>query len=238
LPSESKEPAPSREDRFLSGNLAAAGPESSGLPRSVEVLLAGAGLLAVSPILALAAVAIGVSSGLPVFFRQTRIGRNGRPFTLVKFRTMRVSDGGPQVTAGDDPRVTRVGRLLRRTKLDELPELWNVFVGDMSFVGPRPEVARYVNTENELWRDVLSARPGLTDPVTLRLRDEEDLMARVEGDREQFYVDVLQPMKLEGYRDYLRRRTWGSDLVVIWNTLRTLAGRRRKPNSPEGRAEY
>jgi lipopolysaccharide/colanic/teichoic acid biosynthesis glycosyltransferase len=192
----------------------------------VEAMLAAGGLLAVSPVLALTAAAIALTSGFPIFFRQARMGRNGRPFTLVKFRTMRASRGGPQVTAGDDPRVTRLGKLLRRTKLDELPELWNVLVGDMSFVGPRPEVPRYVDTDSALWKEVLTVRPGLTDPATLRLRDEESLMARVEGDREAFYVEVLQPRKLEGYLEYLHRRSWKTDLVVIWDTLRALFGRR------------
>jgi lipopolysaccharide/colanic/teichoic acid biosynthesis glycosyltransferase len=188
-------------------------------------MLAAGGLLAVSPVLALAAAAIALTSGFPILFRQARMGRNGRPFTLVKFRTMRASRGGPQVTAGDDPRLTRLGKLLRRTKLDELPELWNVLVGEMSFVGPRPEVPRYVDADSALWKEVLTVRPGLTDPVTLRLRDEESLMARVEGDREAFYVEVLQPRKLEGYLEYLHRRSWKTDLVVMWDTLRALFGR-------------
>ncbi len=129
----------------------------------------------------LAAVAIVATSGWPVFFRQTRVGRDGKPFTLVKLRSMRASTEGPQVTARRDPRVTAVGTLLRRTKLDELPELWNVLRGDMSFVGPRPEVPGYVDLANPVWARVLKARPGLTDPVTVRLRDEEALMDGVEG---------------------------------------------------------
>jgi lipopolysaccharide/colanic/teichoic acid biosynthesis glycosyltransferase len=132
---------------------------------------------------------------------------------------MRVSRGGPEVTARGDARITPVGRFLRATKLDELPELWNVARGDMSFVGPRPEVARYVDLQDPLWQEVLMVRPGLTDPTTLSLRDEESLMAGVDGDPDRYYREALQPEKLRGYVDYLRRRTWKSDLGVIWRTI-------------------
>jgi lipopolysaccharide/colanic/teichoic acid biosynthesis glycosyltransferase len=189
------------------------------LPRAVEAPLAALGLVAASPVIAISAAAVLASSGLPVFFRQKRIGRGGTPFTLVKLRTMRASGGGPEVTSRGDSRITTVGRFLRATKLDELPELWNVFLGQMSFVGPRPEVERYVDLTDPLWREVLGARPGLTDPMTLSLRDEEALMAGVEGDRDRYYREALQPAKLRGYVEYLRRRTWKSDLGVIWRTM-------------------
>ena len=195
------------------------GSPGRGLPRAVEAPLALAGLIAASPVIAIAAIAVAMSSGLPVFFRQARVGRAGRPFTLVKLRTMRPESGGPEVTARDDARVSAVGRLLRRTKLDELPELWNVLRGDMSFVGPRPEVERYVQGNDPLWKEVLSVRPGITDPMTLELRNEEVLLAGVEGDRDRFYRETLQPMKLRGYVEYLRQRTWKSDLHVIWRTI-------------------
>lgn len=193
-----------------------------GLPRPVEVALAVVGLAAASPLIAVAALGTVVTSGFPVFFRQRRMGRDGRPFTLIKVRSMRVSRGGPQVTARGDSRVTAFGRLLRRSKLDELPELWNVLRGEMSFVGPRPEVPELVDLEDPRWQRVLRARPGLTDPVTVRLRDEEALMAGVEGDREAYYRETLQPLKLAGYWDYLARRTWRSDLGVLWETARAL----------------
>jgi len=189
-----------------------------GLARPLEVALAASGLVLSAPLLAAAAVAVAATSGLPVLFRQVRVGRYALPFTLIKLRTMRSSGGGPKVTAGNDPRITAVGRFLRRTKLDELPELWNVLRGDMSFVGPRPEVADYVHPESPLWREVLSVRPGLTDPVTLRLRHEEALLESVEGDREKYYRETLQPRKLEGYVAYLRRRSWRTDLGVLLAT--------------------
>jgi lipopolysaccharide/colanic/teichoic acid biosynthesis glycosyltransferase len=200
----------------------------------VEAALAAAGLVVSAPVLAVAAAAIAATSGLPVFFRQERVGRGGRPFTLIKLRTMRATGGGPKVTAGNDPRITAVGRFLRRTKLDELPELWNVLRGDMSFVGPRPEVADYVHPESALWREVLSVRPGLTDPVTLRLRHEEELLEAVQGDREKYYRETLQPRKLEGYVDYLRRRSWRSDLGVLLATAGAILRPRRADRELEG----
>ena len=205
-----------------------------GLARPVEAALAAAGLVLAAPVLAVSAAAIAATSGLPVFFRQERVGRGGRPFTLIKLRTMRRSGGGPKVTAGNDPRITAVGRFLRRTKLDELPELWNVLRGDMSFVGPRPEVADYVHPESALWREVLSVRPGLTDPVTLRLRHEEALLEAVQGDREKYYRETLQPRKLEGYVDYLRRRSWRSDLGVLVATAGAILRPRRADRELDG----
>ena len=193
-------------------------PAKTGIPRPVEAAVSLAALAVSAPLLALSAAAIAATSGGPVIFRQERVGRGGRTFVLYKLRTMRPARGGPQVTAGDDARVTRVGGILRRTKLDELPELWNVFKGDMSLVGPRPEVPRYVDLDNPTWRLVLEARPGITDPVTLRLRNEEALLTEVNGGREQFYLGMLQPFKLEGYLEYLRERSWRSDVKVLWRS--------------------
>jgi lipopolysaccharide/colanic/teichoic acid biosynthesis glycosyltransferase len=183
----------------------------------VEVALSAAGLLLPSPILLLSAAAIALTSRGPILFRQQRVGRGGEPFTLVKLRTMRPARG-LAVTARDDPRITAVGRVLRRTKIDELPELWNVLKGDLSLVGPRPEVPDFVDRGSAGWTEILRGRPGLTDPVTLRLRDEESLMAGVTGDRDRYYREVLQPRKLSGYRDYLRRRSWKSDARVLLET--------------------
>jgi lipopolysaccharide/colanic/teichoic acid biosynthesis glycosyltransferase len=213
-----------------------------GLPRAVEVPLALVGLVVAAPLIGLGALVVALGSGTPVFFWQTRVGLGGRPFTLVKLRTMRSAPPSlaPQVTARDDDRVTRAGRLLRRTKIDELPELWNVLRGDMALVGPRPEVPRYVDLADPAWQEVLRARPGLTDPMTLSLRSEELLMARVEGDRDRYYRDVLQPAKLEGYRSYLRRRSWRTDLLVLLQTgLAVLTPERpsTEPNSPPNASE-
>jgi lipopolysaccharide/colanic/teichoic acid biosynthesis glycosyltransferase len=210
-----------------------------GLARPVEVVLAAGGLIAAAPVLAVAAGAVAATTGLPVFFRQVRVGRHGRPFTLIKLRTMRAAGAGagspgPKVTAGNDPRITAVGRWLRKTKLDELPELWNILRGDMSFVGPRPEVADYVHPDEPLWREVLSVRPGLTDPVTLRLRHEEALLEAVSGDRERYYRETLQPRKLEGYVEYLRRRSWWTDLGVLFATAGAIFRPKRADRELEG----
>jgi lipopolysaccharide/colanic/teichoic acid biosynthesis glycosyltransferase len=201
----------------------AAAPARRGLPRWVEAPAALLGGIALFPVVAAAAAAVMLSSGASPIFRQRRIGRGGRPFTLVKLRTMRSDrSGGAEVTAGDDARVTRVGRILRKAKIDEIPELWNILSGDMSFVGPRPEVPRYVDPADPRWAAVLRARPGLTDPVTLRLRNEEALLAGVPGDRETFYRTCLQPYKLRGYAAYLDSRSWRTDLRVLVETIRAV----------------
>jgi lipopolysaccharide/colanic/teichoic acid biosynthesis glycosyltransferase len=200
-----------------------------GLPRWLEASAALVGLVLTAPVLAGAAAAIALTSRGGVLFRQARVGRAGLPFTMLKLRTMTTSSAGPQVTADDDRRITAVGRVLRKLKLDELPALWNVVRGDLSLVGPRPEVPRYVDASDPLWREVLAHRPGLTDPVTVRLRNEEALLASVPGDREAFYRETLQPFKLAGYAAYLRHRSWLTDLGVIWWTLLAVVSPGRVP---------
>jgi lipopolysaccharide/colanic/teichoic acid biosynthesis glycosyltransferase len=152
---------------------------------------------------------------------------------------MRASSKGPEVTAGNDSRITVVGRVLRKTKLDELPELWNVLKGDMSLVGPRPEVPRFVDLEDPKWRTVLRTRPGLTDPVTLRLRNEERLLDQVDGDVERFYVGTLQPLKLNGYLEYLENRSWATDFRIILKTALAviLPSRTPSPTAAQMRKE-
>src|SRR5215813_3991984 len=201
----------------------------NGLPRLADAAIALVGLVIVAPLIALSAIAVAITSRGPVIFRQKRMGRNGRPFTMYKLRTMRPESAGPQVTAGDDVRVTPVGKFLRKTKLDELPELWNILRGDMSLIGPRPEVPRYVDLADPMWRLVLEARPGIADPMTLRLRNEEALLVEVEGDRERFYLETLVPFKLEGYLTYLQARSWRSDLKVLWQTVIAVAFPNKTP---------
>lgn len=217
------------------GERAPAGAVSEGLPRGVEVTIALLGLAVTAPLLIVAALSVAASSPGPILFRQQRVGRRGRPFTLYKFRTMRVAQGGLQVTARDDARVTAVGRLLRLMKLDEWPELWNVAKGDMSLVGPRPEVPRYVRPDDPLWQQVLQARPGITDPVAVHLRNEEELMSRVEGDRERFYKETLLRYKLLGNLAYLEKRTWRTDIAVLFKTIAVVAlpGSAPAPSLPE-----
>lgn len=192
-----------------------------GLPRGIEVIAAGAGLLITAPLLALAAILIKLGSRGPVLFRQTRMGRNGKPFTLLKFRSMHVANDGALVTAAGDNRISKVGRVLRKTKIDELPELWNIVRGEMSIVGPRPEVPELVDLADPLWTEILEARPGLTDPVTLHLRNEEDLLAQAD-DRSDFYTNILQPYKLRGYVHFVKNRTWKKDVSIIFRTAKAI----------------
>jgi lipopolysaccharide/colanic/teichoic acid biosynthesis glycosyltransferase len=194
-----------------------------GLPRWIDATVALLALILAAPIIAIAAVAIGLTSGRPMFFRQRRVGQYGRLFEFYKLRTMRSGADGPQITSGKDSRITRIGKLLRDSKLDELPSFWNVFRGDMALVGPRPEVPRFVNLESPAWQRVLSVRPGLTDPVTFKLRSEAALLAAIEGDTEDYYVSKLQPSKLQGYVEYLEARNWRTDSVVLLKTIAAIA---------------
>lgn len=200
-----------------------------GLPRWADAVGAAVALMSLAPVMAVIALGIWIKSGPPVLFHQKRVGQGGKLFTLVKFRTMRQSQAGPQVTAVGDTRITSIGKVLRRTKLDELPEFWNVLKGDMSLVGPRPEVPRYVNSRDERWNSILLARPGLTDAVTLRLRDEENLLGAVKRGQEQFYLRTLQSYKLDGYLQYLKTRTWRTDLNVLIATVLAILRPRSVP---------
>jgi lipopolysaccharide/colanic/teichoic acid biosynthesis glycosyltransferase len=191
------------------------------VPRWVDVALALAGLLIAAPMFVLVALAIWITSGRPILFRQERIGRGGQPFLIHKFRTMVVdaqAAGGPLTVGTDDPRVTLVGHFLRRSKLDELPQLWNVLAGDMKFVGPRPEVPEYVLLYDESQRAVLRVHPGITDPASIEYRDESVLLASV-PDPERTYREEILPRKLALNAEYLRRRNGWRDMGIIAETL-------------------
>ncbi|MFN7923985.1 MAG: sugar transferase [Bryobacteraceae bacterium] len=181
--------------------------------------LAAAGLIATAPIGLLAAAAIVIDDPGPVFFRQKRVGRDGQPFELWKFRSMRRNNGGAQITAASDSRITRVGRLLRKFKLDELPQLWNVVRGDMSLIGPRPEVPRYVDERDPVWTRVLSVRPGITDLATLVFRNEEEILAKAE-DPERLYRERVLPDKLALNLEYIGKRNLFVDCKLLWWTVR------------------
>ena len=189
--------------------------------RGTDLLLAVVGLLILCPVLLFVAIAVVATSGSPVLFRQERTGMDGRLFRLLKFRTMRTEAGnGLLITAKGDSRVTPVGRLLRASKLDELPQLINVLRGDMSVVGPRPEVPRYVVQYTPAQRRVLEVRPGLTDPATVLFRDEEALLATVEeGHREAYYVTEVLPRKLTLNLGYIDQAGWVYDVVLMMRTL-------------------
>ncbi len=197
------------------------------LRRTVDITAAGAALVVLSPVLAVIAVAVKMDSPGPVIFRQQRVGRYGRPFTIYKFRTMRVDQRGPSVTSADDDRITRLGRRLRATKLDELPQLVNVVKGDMSLVGPRPEVPEFASRWPADYRHlILSVRPGITDPITCDLRDEESLLASAD-EPAQYYEKVLLPQKARAYADYVARRTLRLDAATVARTLVALTGTSR-----------
>jgi lipopolysaccharide/colanic/teichoic acid biosynthesis glycosyltransferase len=156
---------------------------------------AALGLVALAPVLVAVGIAVVIEDGWPWWFAQERIGRSGRPFRLLKFRSMRRANSGSLITARGDSRITRVGAVIRKYKLDELPQLWNVLKGEMDLIGPRPEVARYVEMNDPLWRGVLQVRPGITDLATLVYRNEEEILAQAE-DPEQYYRQVVLPEKL------------------------------------------
>ena len=199
--------------------------------RIVDVAIAGAALVASSPLLLAVAAAIKLDSPGPALFVQMRVGRGGRPIRIPKFRTM-VTGGersGPAVTAARDPRITRVGGFLRRTKLDELPQLWSVLRGDMSIVGPRPEVEHYVARYRPEWRRLLDVRPGLTDLASLTFRDEENVLAAA-NDRERAYVEVIMPLKLGLALRGVENRSVLQDLRVIARTAAAVV--RRMPDDP------
>ena len=193
-------------------------PRDEEVRRALDVLASAAGVVLLSPLFVILALLIRHDSPGPVLHRAIRVGRDGRLFTLYKFRSMVVgsAQSGSAITARGDPRVTSVGRVLRRSKLDELPQLWNVIKGDMSLVGPRPEDPRYTALYSPEQRTVLRVRPGVTSPASLRYRSEEQLLAGTEW--EDTYVHRVMPAKLAIDLDYLRRRTVWSDVVVVFAT--------------------
>ncbi len=193
--------------------------KSLALKRAFDLAASGIGLLLLSPLLLALAAWIRLDSPGPVFFRQERIGLRGRPFRIYKFRSMRVDHSGPQITVGADDRITRSGHIIRAYKLDELPQLLNVFLGDMSLVGPRPEVPRYVALyPADVRAEVLSVRPGITDLASVQYRSESTLLAQ-SADPERTYIDTILPAKLALCRQYVRERSLGLDLKIIGMTL-------------------
>ena len=195
--------------------------------RLFDVLGASVGLLLLAPLLVGIALWVKLDSRGPVFFRQQRVGRFGAPFHIHKFRSMHENAplAGPQITIGADPRITRAGQFLRRTKLDELPQLLDVLAGSMSLVGPRPEVPRYVAMYPPALRDkVLSVRPGITDPASIKYRDESTLLARA-ADPERAYIEQVMPAKLRYAAEYVDHMSLANDLRLIGATLRLLLSR-------------
>jgi lipopolysaccharide/colanic/teichoic acid biosynthesis glycosyltransferase len=193
--------------------------------RAFDLSFSIVGLLLLSPVFGLLAVAVKLSDGGPVFYRQQRVGQGGRLFAILKFRSMVVNAEkvGLSVTKEGDPRITRIGRSMRKTKLDELPQLWNVLRGDMSFVGPRPEVPRYVEKYTTGQKRVLALKPGITDLATLEFRNEEELL-RTAADTEKFYLEYCVPRKIELNLAYAKTANVWEDIKIIIRTVLPLGG--------------
>jgi lipopolysaccharide/colanic/teichoic acid biosynthesis glycosyltransferase len=184
-----------------------------------DVMCSAAGLILLLPVFAGVAVAITLDDGLPVLFSQTRVGRNGKLFRIWKFRTMRRCSQGSVITASGDARITRSGARLRKYKLDELPQLLNVLKGDMSLIGPRPEVPEHVQFHAPTWQAILQVRPGITDLATLLYRDEERILGTCQN-ADTFYRESVLPAKLFWNLAYLRSRSFWQDLKLIFLTIR------------------
>ena len=190
------------------------------MKRVFDVIASGLGLLLLSPLFLIIAIWVKADSPGPVFYRQTRVGRGNRDFRLFKFRSMRVgSDKKGLITVGGhDPRVTRSGYYIRKYKLDELPQLINVFIGDMSLVGPRPEVRKYVDLYTPQQLHVLDVRPGITDLASIRYRNENELLEQAAGP-EQYYREVVMQDKLRINSEYIADRSFFKDIKIIFLTF-------------------
>ena len=190
------------------------------MKRLFDIVASGCGLLVLSPILLIVAIWIKLDSKGPVFYRQVRVGRYNKDFRIFKFRSMRVgSDKGSLVTIGGrDPRVTRSGYFIRKFKIDELPQLINVFIGDMSLVGPRPEVRHYVDYWTPEQMRVLDVCPGITDPASIRFRNENELLEQAE-DPEKYYIEVIMQDKIKLYLEYVDNASFWYDIKLIFQTF-------------------
>ncbi len=190
------------------------------MKRFFDIVVSAIGLLLLSPVLAISAIAVKLTSVGPVLFRQERVGKNFQNFNILKFRTMVVGAErkGPQITVGADNRITKVGAVLRKLKFDELPQLWNVFVGHMSFVGPRPEVPKYVAMFRKDYEEVLSVRPGITDIASLKYSNESEVLSRYE-DPADAYVRHVLPDKIRLAKEYVQRSSLIYDIQLITKTV-------------------
>ena len=190
------------------------------MKRLFDIAASGLGLIVLSPLFLVLAVWITLDSKGPVFYRQVRVGRHNKDFRIFKFRSMRVgSDKGSLVTiGGHDPRITRSGYFIRKFKFDELPQLINVFIGDMSLVGPRPEVRHYVDYWTPEQMHVLDVRPGITDPASIKFRNENELMEQAE-DPEKYYIEVIMQEKLKLYLEYVNHHSFFGDIGLIFKTF-------------------
>ncbi|MDR1005680.1 MAG: sugar transferase [Bacteroidales bacterium] len=190
------------------------------MKRAFDVIASFCGLLVLSPLLLFLALWVGLSSKGGIFYCQQRVGRHNKDFTLYKFRSMRLNADkqGLLTVGGRDSRITKAGYFIRRYKLDELPQLFNVLLGDMSLVGPRPEVRKYVNMYSEAQKAVLNVRPGITDPASIAYRNENDILAS-QNDPERYYIEQIMPAKLAINLQYIASATFLSDIKTIFRTI-------------------
>lgn len=193
------------------------------MKRIFDIVASGCGLIVLSPLFLILAIWIKLDSKGSVFYRQVRVGRNNRDFRIFKFRSMREgSDQGSLVTiGGHDSRITRSGYILRKFKLDELPQLINVFVGDMSLVGPRPEVRHYVDFWTPEQMHVLDVRPGITDPASIKFRNENDLLDKADNP-EEYYINVIMQEKIRLYLEYVENHNLWYDIKLIFQTIKVV----------------
>ena len=191
------------------------------LKRGFDIVASGVALVVLLPLMLVLAILVRLDSPGPSLFRQTRVGKSFREFQLLKFRSMRNGNCGTEVTCGQDARITRVGAFLRAFKLDELPQLWNVFCGDMSLVGPRPEVPMFVARFRMDYEEILSVRPGITDPASIRYRSEAEILGST-PDPMNYYTNVILPDKIEISRRYVRSANFGKDVSLIFQTIAVL----------------
>jgi lipopolysaccharide/colanic/teichoic acid biosynthesis glycosyltransferase len=193
--------------------------------RTLDVLVALILMVLFLPLLPFVALLIAADDGWPVFYRQVRLGQDGVPFRLLKLRTMRTSEAGPSVTAQGDPRITGIGRFLRRTSLDELPQVWHVLRGEMTLVGPRPESEALARRYPPSCRPILAARPGLTGPTQLRYREKSALPpSGWGGDVDKWYLDVMVPIRVQADLEYLMHPTLAATLHHLWLTAMFVVG--------------
>lgn len=199
------------------------------LKRTMDVIVSGLGMLAISPVIGFCAMFVKWEDGGAVFYQGPRVGLGGGDFVIFKFRTMTIGADkiGGTSTADDDPRITQVGAALRRWKLDEIPQLWNVLKGDMSLVGPRPQVRHDVDKYTNAEQAILSVRPGITDWSSIRFRNEGEIL-KGRPDPDQAYIELIRPEKLRLQLHYVRNRSLSMDLKIIWATILALAGREVK----------
>lgn len=197
------------------------------MKRLFDIIASGLGLIVLSPLFLILAIWIKLDSKGPVFYRQVRVGRHNKDFRIFKFRSMRVgSDKGSLVTiGGHDPRITRSGYFIRKFKFDELPQLINVFIGDMSLVGPRPEVRHYVDHWTPEQLHVLDVRPGITDPASIKFRNENELMEQAE-DPEKYYIEVIMQEKIRLYLEYVEKHSFFYDIALIFKTFWVIVSER------------